>query len=155
VGHGLYRAKNKPLSGFETLVEVAHRVPRGVLCLLSALRFHELTTENPSEIWIAIERSSWKPKLDYPLIRPIHFSPSSFRFGIQTHKVDGGRLRVYSPAKTVADCFKFRSKVGTETALAALRAAYRERKATMDELSKAASICRVTNVMRPYMESLI
>jgi predicted transcriptional regulator of viral defense system len=155
VGHGLYRAKNSPISAHETLLEVAKRVPSGVLCLSSALRYHELTTENPFEIWLAIERGAWTPKIDFPPLRVIHFSKAAFEFGIETHSVDGGSLRVYSPAKTVADCFKFRSRIGMETAIEALRAAYKERKSSMDELWRAAKFCRVANVIRPYMESLV
>jgi predicted transcriptional regulator of viral defense system len=155
VGRGLYRAKEAPISTNETLLEVAKRVPLGVLCLSSALRFHELTTENPFEVWLAIERGAWSPKLDYPPVSAVHFSEAAFKFEIQTHSVEGGTLRVYSPAKTVADCFKFRSKIGMETAFQALRGAYREKKATMDELWRAAKVCRVVNVMRPYTESLI
>ena len=155
VGRGLYRAKEAPISTNETLLEVAKRVPLGVLCLSSALRFHELTTENPFEVWLAIERGAWSPKLDYPPVRVVHFSEAAFKFGIETHSVEGGTLRVYSPAKTVADCFKFRSKIGMETAIQALRSAYREKKATMDDLWRAAKVCRVVNVMRPYMESLV
>jgi len=114
----------------------------------------ELTTENPSEIWLAIERGAWAPKIDFPPVRIAHFSKPAFDFGIETHQQGGVQLRVYSPAKTIADCFKFRSKMGTETAIQALRAAYREKKATMDELWKAAKVCRVSNIIRPYMESL-
>jgi len=155
VGRGLYRAKDSPLSTNQSLLEVAKRAPLGVLCLSSALRYHELTTENPFEIWLAIERGAWSPKLDYPTVRVVHFSREAFAFGIETHSVDGGTLRVYSPAKTVADCFKFRSKIGMETTIQALRAAYREKKASMDELWRAAKVCRVVSVMRPYMESLV
>jgi predicted transcriptional regulator of viral defense system len=154
IGRGLYRDRNSPISDKEVYVELATRVPQGVLCLSSALRFHELTTENPSEIWLAIERGAWTPKINFPPARIAHFSKPAFEFGIETHEVDGVQLRVYSPAKTVADCFKFRSKIGTETAIRALRAAYREKKATMDGLWRAAKVCRVSNVIRPYMESL-
>jgi predicted transcriptional regulator of viral defense system len=155
VGRGLYRSKEAPISANETLLEVAKMVPLGVLCLSSALRYHELTTENPFEIWLAIERGTWSPKLDYPPVRVVHFSEAAFKFGIETRTVDGGKLRVYSPAKTVADCFKFRTKIGMETAIQALRSAYREKKATMDQIWNAAKVCRVVNVMRPYMESLV
>jgi predicted transcriptional regulator of viral defense system len=155
VGHGLYRAKNVPISAYEAVLEVFKRVPSGVLCLSSALRYHELTTENPFETWLAIERGSWTPKIEFPPIRIVHLSKSAFTFGIETPTVDGGTLRVYTPAKTVADCFKFRSKIGMETAIEALRAAYKERKASMDDLWQAAKVCRVVNVIRPYMESLV
>jgi predicted transcriptional regulator of viral defense system len=154
IGRGLYRDSTSPISDNETYVELAKRVPLGVLCLSSALRYHELTTENPSEIWLAIERGAWTPKIDFPPVRIAHFSEPAFDFGIEIHPLKGAQLRVYSPAKTVADCFKFRSKIGTETAIQALRATYREKKATMDELWKAAKVCRVSNVIRPYMESL-
>jgi predicted transcriptional regulator of viral defense system len=95
VGRGLYRAKEAPISANETLLEVAKRVPLGVLCLSSALRFHELTTENPFEVWLAIERGAWSPKLDYPPVRIAHLSEAAFKFGIETHPVEGGTLRVY------------------------------------------------------------
>lgn len=155
VGRGLYRAKGAPISANETLLEVAKRVPRGVLCLSSALRYHELASENPFEVWLAVERGAWSPRLDYPPVRVFHFSEAAFKFGIETHSMDGGTLRIYSPAKTIADCFKFRNKIGIETAVQALRSAYRERKASMDQLWRAAKVCRVVNVMRPYMESLV
>lgn len=155
IGRGLYRAKDTAVSEYETLLEVSKKVPLGVLCLSSALRYHELTTENPFEIWIAIERGAWTPKMDYPPIRVVHYSKATFKFGIQIHSVAGGKLRVYSPAKTVADCFKFRSKIGMETAIQALRSCFREKKASIDDLWSAAKVCRVANVMRPYMESLV
>lgn len=154
IGRGLYRDRTSTISDNETYMELAKRVPEGVLCLSSALRYHELTTENPSEIWLAIERGTWTPKIEFPPVRIAHFSEPAFHFGIEIHPLNGAHLRVYSPAKTVADCFKFRSKIGTETAIQALRAAYREKKATMDELWKAAKVCRVSNIIRPYMESL-
>jgi predicted transcriptional regulator of viral defense system len=154
IGRGLYRDRSSSISDKEVYAELAKRVPQGVLCLSSALRYHELTTENPSEIWLAIERGAWTPKIDFPPVRIAHFSESAFDFGIEIHPLNEVQLRVYSPAKTVADCFKFRSKIGTETAIQALRATYREKKATMDELWKAAKVCRVSNIIRPYMESL-
>ncbi len=155
VSRGLYRAKGAPISEYETLLEVAKRVPSGVLCLSSALRYHELTTENPFEIWLAIERGAWTPRVDFAPVRIAHFSYQAFEYGVETHTVDGGQLRIYSVAKTVADCFKFRSRVGSETAIQALRATLRERRASVDELWNAAKVCRVANVMRPYMEALV
>ena len=154
VGRGLYSSPQAPVTEHRTLLEVCKKVPQAVICLSSALRFHELTTENPFEVWIALKRRSWKPRTGYPPIRVVYFSGEAFEFGISERSVEGGNIRVYSPAKTVADCFKFKSKVGTELAIQALREAFRERKATMDELWKAAKVCRVANVMRPYMESL-
>jgi predicted transcriptional regulator of viral defense system len=129
-------------------------VPQAVICLSSALRFHELTTECPSEVWIALKPGAWSPRIESPTIRVVHVSGDAFTFGVEEHHVEGTRIKVYSPAKTVADCFKFRSKVGTELAIHALRECFREKRATMDELWEAAKVCRVSNVMRPYMESL-
>lgn len=143
IGRGLYWDRSSSISDKEVYVELAKRVPQGVFCLSSALHYYELTTENPSEIWLAIERGAWTPKIDFPPVRIAHFSKPTFDFGIEVHPLDGVQLRVYSPAKTVADCFKFRSKIGTETAIQALRAAYREKKTTLDELWKAAKVCRV------------
>ena len=154
VGRGLYSSPQAPATEHRTLVEVCKKVPQAVICLSSALRFHELTTENPSQVWIAMKRDTWKPRTSYPPIRVVRFSGEAFDFGITQHTVEGGQIRVYSPAKTVADCFKLKSKVGTELAIQALREAFRQRKATIDELWKAAKVCRVGNVMRPYMESL-
>jgi predicted transcriptional regulator of viral defense system len=108
----------------------------------------------PSEVWIAINVKAWTPKINYPPVRIARFSGEALRFGIQEHRIEGGSLRVYSPAKTVADCFKFRHKIGVDVALEALRECYRQKKASMNELWEAAKVCRVTNVIRPYMESL-
>ena len=154
VGRGLYSSPQAPATEHRTLIEVCKKIPQAVICLSSALRFHELTTENPFEVWIALKRPSWRPRLDYPPIRVVHFSGETFDFGITEQSVEGGKIRVYSPAKTVADCFKFKGRVGTELAIHALREAVQRRKATMDELWQAAKVCRVANVMRPYMESL-
>jgi len=148
VGRGLYSSENR------TLVEVCRKVPSAVVCLSSALRFHELTTENPFEVWIALKQGAWTPSFEYPPIRVVRYSGPSLTFGAAQHMIEGVPIKVYSPAKTVADCFKFRSKVGTELAIQALRECFREKKASMDELWEAAKICRVANVMRPYMESL-
>ena len=154
VGRGLYSSADHPPSENRTLVEVCSKVPQAVVCLSSALRFHELTTENPFEVWIALKQGAWSPRLGYPPVHVVRFSGTALTFGVVEHQVEGTKIKVYTPAKTVADCFKFRSKIGTELALQALRECFRERKATMDELWEAAKVCRVANVMRPYMESL-
>ena len=125
-----------------------------MVCLLSALKFHEIGTQVPNEIWIAIDVKAWTPKIDSPAVRIVRFSGNALHFGIQQKKINGLKIRVFSPAKTVADCFKFRNKIGTDVALEALRDCYRKRKASMDELWEAAKVCRVANVMRPYLESL-
>ena len=154
VGRGLYSSADHPPSENRTLLEVCRKVPQAVVCLSSALRFHELTTENPFEVWIALKPGAWSPRIEYPPIRVVRVSGDALTFGIVEHLVEGTKIKVYSPAKTVADCFKFRSKIGTELAIQALRECFREKKATMDELWEAAKVCRVSNVMRPYMESL-
>jgi predicted transcriptional regulator of viral defense system len=154
VGRGLYSSPGARATEHRTLLEVSRKVPEAVICLSSALRFHELTTENPFQVWIALKRGAWTPRADYPPIRVVRLSGQSLTFGIEEHSVEGGRIKVYNPAKTVADCFKFRSTVGTELAIQALRECFREKKATMDELWAAAKVCRVANVIRPYMEAL-
>jgi predicted transcriptional regulator of viral defense system len=154
VGRGIYSSPEVPATEHRTLLEVCEKVPQAVICLASALLFHELTTENPFEVWTALQPGVWTPRSGYPPIRTVRFSGESFTFGIEKHSVEGGKIRVYTPAKTVADCFKFRSKVGTELAIQALRECLREKKASMDDLWKAAKVCRVANIMRPYMESL-
>ena len=123
-------------------------------CWEAALQFHGLTTQIPHQVWVAIENKKWEPKLDYPPIELVRLSGSAFTFGVEVHKINRVPVRVYSAAKTVADCFKFRNKVGSDVALEALRETWKERKATMDALWDAAKVCRVANVMRPYMETL-
>jgi len=154
LGRGLYTGDHGSPSEYLSLVEVSHKAPKAVICLVSALRFHQIGTQAPSEVWIALDVKAWEPKITYPPVRIVRFSGNALRFGVQEHRVDSERIRVYSPAKTVADCFKFRHKIGTDVALEALRECYRQKKASMDELWEAAKVCRVANVMRPYMESL-
>lgn len=154
VSRGIYVAKEAPVTENHSLVEASKRVPHGVICLLSALRFHELTTQSPSEVWMAIGERARSPKLDNPQLRIVRFSTQTLRFGVVTHGVEGVTLPVFNPSKTVADCFKFRHKIGMDVALEALRECYRQKKASMNELWEAAKVCRVANVMKPYLESL-
>ena len=154
VGRGLYALPDALRSEAITLAEVAKRVPNAVICLLSALQFYDLTTQVPHRVWIAIENKRWEPKFDYPPIELVRLTGHAFSFGVEEHEVDRVPVKVYSPAKTVADCFKFRNKIGLDVALEALRETWRSRKATMDELWEAAKVCRVANVMRPYLEAI-
>ena len=154
VGRGLYVAEGSRLTEHHTLVEATKRVPHGVICLLSALRFHALTTQAPHEIWMAIARKARRPHADYPPLRIVHFSGEALSYGVKEKKLEGMIVRVFDPAKTVADCFKFRNKIGLDVALEALRDCYRQKKATMDELFMAARVCRVARIMQPYLESL-
>jgi predicted transcriptional regulator of viral defense system len=152
---GLSAAPDSDFTENRSLVMVAKRIHKGVVGLLSALRFHELTTQDPFEVWLAMERGSRVPKGGYPPLRPFVFSASMFDAGIQEHVIEGTAVRVYSPAKTVADCFRYRNKIGTDVALEALQDCWRQKRATIDEVWEAATVCRVANVMRPYLESLL
>ena len=154
IGRGLYALPNRPISEHTALAEVAHRVPKGVVCLLSALRFHGLTTQAPFETWLAIDNKAIAPRLDYPPVRILRFSGPALTEGVEEHEIDGVRVRITSVAKTVADCFKYRNKIGLDVALEALREAWRVKKMTADDLWRYARICRVANVMRPYLDSL-
>ena len=154
VARGLYAWPDAEVSEHHSLAEAARLIPRGVVCLLSALRFHGLTTQSPHEVWLTLPSKAWAPKADYPRLRIIRAIGPALTAMVQEHRVEGVAVKVYSPAKTVADCFKHRSKVGLDVALEALRDALRGRKATMDELWAAARVCRMENVMRPYLESL-
>lgn len=153
IGRGLYAPEDYQETEHSALVAVAKRAPNAVFCLLTALRFHEITTQSPFEVWIAIANKDHPPRLEYPSLRTMRFSEASLRYGVQVRKVEGVALRITSPAKTVADCFKFRNKVGLDVALDALREVLRERKATADDLWRCAEVNRVANVMRPYLEA--
>lgn len=154
VGRGLYVESETHLTEHHSLVEACKRVPRGIICLLSALRFHGLTTQAPFEVWIAIDDKAWLPKADNPRLHVVRFSGEALTSGIEEHVIEQVNVRIYGPAKTVADCFKYRNKIGLDVALEALRDCWRHRRATMDELWKYAKVCRVANVMRPYLEAI-
>ena len=154
IGRGLYVLPGSGATEHHSLAEAGKRVPKGVVCLLSALSFHELTTQAPFEVWLAIGEKAWRPRLEYPPLRIVHFSQTALNAGVEEHKLDGVTVHVYSPAKTVADCFKYRNKIGLDVAIEALRECRRARHCTMDDLWHYAAICRVRNVMRPYLESL-
>ena len=154
VGRGLYGLPGREVSAHGSLAEVARRVPKGVVCLLSALRFHGLTTQAPFEVWLAIENKSLAPKLDFPPLRIVRFSGAALTEGVEEHVVDGVTIRITGVAKTVADCFKYRNKIGLDVALEALREAWHEKRMTSDDLWRYAKVCRVANVMRPYLDSL-
>lgn len=154
VARGLYTLPGYQGGEHASLVEVAKRAPKVVFCLLTALRFHELTTQAPHEVWIAIGNKDHPPRMSYPRLRTVRFAPEALATGVETHKVDNARIQVTSIAKTVADCFKFRSKVGLDVAIEALCEARRARRASADELWRCARVDRVGNVMRPYLEAI-
>jgi predicted transcriptional regulator of viral defense system len=154
IGWGLYAPSDASVTEHHSLAEAAKRVPHGVICLLSALSFHGMTTQIPSQVWLAVDRKSRLPGPSRLSLRIVRFSGAALDYGTEEHVVEGVLLRVYSPAKTVADCFKYRNKIGLDVALEALRDCWRQRRATIDQLMDAAEVCRVAKVMRPYLESL-
>lgn len=154
VERGLYRLPSRPGSEHEGLAAIATKVPQAVFCLLTALQFHELTTQLPRQVWIAMPRGSHVPRIDFPPIKMIQMKGEAYTAGIEEHLRDGVTLRAYGAAKTVVDCFKHRNKIGLDVALEALKDARAKRKATADDLWHFAKICRVTNVMRPYLEAV-
>jgi predicted transcriptional regulator of viral defense system len=154
VDRGLYRAADGEIHEYQTLAEVSRRMPHVVICLLSALRFHDLTTQAPFAVWVMVHDHAYVPRQTELPVRAVYASGLSFSAGVEEHRIQGVPIRVTIPAKAVADCFKYRSRVGLDVALEALRETWRERRATMDELWRYAQICRVARVMRPYLESL-
>jgi len=154
VGRGRYMLPEAEHSENLGLALVAAAVPHSVICLLSALRFHHIGAQAPHEVWIAVAKGAARPRLDYPPVRVTLVSRSAFTFGVEPHRVDGVPVRIYSPAKTVADCFKFRNKIGLGVAIEALREALRAKNCTREELWAAGKACRVTTVIRPYLEAM-
>ena len=154
VGRGLYRLPQTQMSADESLNAIAIKVPQAVFCLLTALQFHGLTTQLPRQVWLAMPRGSHAPRIDYPPIRMVQYSGQSYSQGIEVFERDQVLLRVYSVAKTVVDCFKHRSAIGLDVALEALKEARAGQRASTDELWRFAKICRVANVMRPYLEAI-
>jgi predicted transcriptional regulator of viral defense system len=154
MSRGLYTLPDQDFGSHEQLAEICHRVPRGVIALLSALEFHELTTQTPSFIWMAIDHKARLPRIDYPPIRFVRFSDRMLEFGVVKSKTNNATIRVYSPAKTVVDCFRFRNKIGLDIAIEALRDCRRKKAASVDEIWEAAKVCRMATVMKPYMEAV-
>ena len=154
IGRGLYVLPGTNVSEHRSLAEACKRIPNGVICLLSALRFHELTTQSPLEVWLAIGEKAWRPRVEYPPLRIVRFASAALSAGVEEHRIDGVSVPVFIPAKTVADCFKYRNKIGLDVAIEALRECWRSKRCTMEFLWQFAKICLVQNVMRPYLESL-
>ena len=151
---GIYVARAHRYSAAHSLAQVAKRVRGGVFCLLTALRFHRLTTQNPADVWIALAEKARRPQLDSPRLRVARFSGPALTEGIETHRIEGVEVRIYSAAKTVADCFKYRNKVGIDVAIEALRDFNSGHRGGATELARFARICRVTRVMQPYLDAL-
>jgi predicted transcriptional regulator of viral defense system len=155
VARGRYRLPNAPVTEHHGLALVAAAAPKAVICLLSALSFHQIGTQLPHEIWIALDRRSRRPSLTYPRLHVVRFGGDALTEGVETHRIEGETVRVYTVAKTIADTFKYRNKIGLDVALEALREAWRARRFTMDKVYLYARICRVERVMRPYLEALV
>jgi predicted transcriptional regulator of viral defense system len=154
LSRGLYAAKDYEPTEYHGLVQACSRIPKGVVCLLSSLQFHNLTTQLPHEVWMAIEAKARTPRIDAP-VRFMYFSGSAFSKGIEKHNIDNSKVRVYCPAKTVADCFKYRNKIGLDVAIEALRDCLAQKKCSVDEIWKYAKVCRIANVIRPYLEAAV
>ncbi len=155
VGQGLYRLTAIEPNEFETFAMVASAVPAATICLLSALRYHDIGTQAPPQVWLALDRKARKPANLPARVRIVRFSGAALTYGIQTHAILGVPVRVTAPARTVIDCFRYRSKVGLDVALEALRDTLRSRKATTDEIMRAAEVCRARTVVTPYLEAMI
>jgi predicted transcriptional regulator of viral defense system len=153
-GRGLYRLANEQVWSDPDLAVVSLLIPKGVICLISALYFHQITTQIPHQVYVALPKDSEKPRIKYPPTRFFWISPAPFQAGIEKHKVDSVDIRVYSVAKTIADCFKFRNGIGMDVALEALREGLRQKKATLNEIQRFARVDRVERIMQPYLEAL-
>ena len=154
VARGLYGLPGAATSEHRSLAEVAVRVPKGVVCLLSALRFHEIGTQAPFEVWLAIPNRVAAPRIEQPAIRVVRMSNAALSEGLQRKRIDGVEVPFFNPARTVVDCFRFRNKIGLDVALEALRDGWSQRKFKLDELWHHATRQRVANVMRPYIEAI-
>ncbi len=155
VSWGLYRLRAAPATELETVAAVCARTPRAIICLLTALHIHGIGTQVPREVWIALDRKARKPQLGPMPVHVVRFSGPMLRYGVETRDVQGVPVRITSPARTVVDCFRYRNKIGLDVALEALRDILRSRRATVDEIVRAADICRIGTVMKPYLESAV
>jgi predicted transcriptional regulator of viral defense system len=154
ISRGIYTLPGTEYSEHHSIAAACKKVPQGVICLISALVFHKLTTQAPFQVWMAIGEKDHKPQVDYPPIRFFRYSKEAFSKGISEKLIDNVHVQIYNPAKTVADCFKYRNKIGKDVAIEALRDCLEQKLCTYDELWKYAEICRVSNVMRPYLEAM-
>jgi predicted transcriptional regulator of viral defense system len=155
VSRGLYRLPDQSITEHHGLAIVAAAVPHGTITLLSALQFHQIGTQLPSQVWIALDRRARRPALKHPPLCIVRYSGAALTEGIETHRLEGQAVQIYSAAKTIADCFKYRNKIGLEVTLEALRDGWRARRFTLSELDRYARVCRVQRVMRPYIEALV
>jgi predicted transcriptional regulator of viral defense system len=155
MSRGLYRLADAPPLASPDLVAVAQRVPRGVICLISALAFHDLTTQIPHEVYLAVSRDSEPPRVDYPPVRVFRFAGPAYSAGIEKRDIDGARVQIFSREKTLADCFKYRNKIGLDTAVEALKRYKQQGRIDAEALLRHAQTCRVAKVIRPYLEAIL
>jgi predicted transcriptional regulator of viral defense system len=151
----LYQLSDAPIEATHTLAEAVALVPKGIVCLMSALQYHELTLQMPAAVWMAIERTAWRPKFGYPRIRFVRFTGESLTDGVVRHRIEGVEVPITDPARTIVDCFRYRTKVGLDVAMEGLREGLRRRRCTPDELWRHAHRTRVWSVMRPYLEAMV
>ncbi len=151
---GVYESTQRELSEFESFIDISVQAPKAVITLLSALQFHEITTENPHKIWVAFARSQRVPKIKYPPMRSFLYSEKAYLYGVEHYEAQGVSFKVYSVAKTIADCFKYRNKIGLDVAIDALKEGLKSKKTTNNDIWEAAKVCRVQNIIRPYMEAI-
>jgi predicted transcriptional regulator of viral defense system len=154
IGRGLYRHRDAELTEQDTIVRVCTRVPRAIVCLLTALHLHGIGTQLPREVWIALDRKARKPKLEDLAARIVRFSGPMLTYAVETQKIQGIQIRVTSPARTIVDCFRYRKRIGLDVALEALREGLRSKQATVEKIRRAAEVCRIQTVIRPYLESM-
>lgn len=152
---GLYQRADAPADAAHALAEAAVLVRKGIVCLTSALQYHGLTLQMPAEVWMAIERGTWRPKLDYPRIRFVRFSGTALTDGVSQHRIENIDVPITDPARTVVDCFRYRTKVGLDVALGGLREGLRQRRFNADDLWRYAQHARIWKVMGPYVEALV
>lgn len=155
IARGLYSLPGTDFKGYESYVEIAKKVPAGIIFLISALNFHNITTQISGKVHIAVKNNTWKPEIASVDVKYYSLNDPAYSFGIEKHKINKATIKVYSPAKTVADCFKFRNKVGIDVAVEALKETVRSKRATIAEIYEAAKICGVNKVIQPYMESIV
>ncbi|SFU23165.1 type IV toxin-antitoxin system AbiEi family antitoxin domain-containing protein [Mesorhizobium sp. YR577] len=155
LARGLYQLPDAAVDTRHALAEASALVPKGVVCLTSALQFHELTLQMPSAVWMAIDRSAWRPTIDYPPVRFVRFAGSALTEGVERHRIEGVEVPITNPARSIVDCFRYRAKVGLDVALEGLREGLRQRKTTSDELWAYAKKARIWSTMRPYVEATV
>jgi predicted transcriptional regulator of viral defense system len=155
IGRGLYVSPELAPTENRSLAEICKRIPHAVVCLISALQFHDLTTQLPSKVWIAVDRKARLPNAAVLPVRVYRFSGKALTEGVEEHKIEGVTVKVYNPAKTVADCFKYRNKIGLSIALEALKDCLQQRKCKPADIDHYARICRISSVIRPYLEAVI